>query len=838
MNTQVTSARMPHPAHPVHPEGSARPHARASAAGWTLLLTALLMVVPAGAALEDAHGNDGTTRRVALVIGHHDGGAGRETLMYAGRDASAFRRTLEELGGLHSGDATLLINPDSTRVARALDDMEARTRAFKRSGQRVEAIVYYSGHADDKGFRLGAEGFAYRTFRDRLNSLGADVRIAVVDACESGALTRLKGGRPAPAFLVDQSIRSEGYAILTSSSGNEAAQESDRLGGSFFTHALNTGLRGAADASRDGKVTLHEAYQFAFNETLARTQSTRGGPQHAGYEIQLTGSGDVVLTDLREASTTMELPGTLHGRLFIRDSLGHLAAELNKPAGADMQLGLAPGTYDVRLQQGARWSVSTVTLVEGKVTRLDPSAFTGVAEHAPDAVAFPTQAQEGFTHVPVTGDAGFSTALFYDVQREPWHGYQVSLLVTDAHGPRRGGQLAFAVNSGRGDFDGFQASLALNVGGDDLHGFQIAQGGNFVKNHLRGAQVSALFGVAGGSVRGAQGAGAFTIAGDSVHGGQGAGLFNVSGGGLHGGQGAGIFNGVGANLKGGQGAGILNVVQGHVKGGHGAGIANIVGKNLQGGQGAGILNMVGGDVKGGQGAGIANIAGGDVKGGQGAGIANIAGGQVNGVQVSGIANASSSLRGTQIASIVNVTGKANGYQIGLMNLADEYESGVPIGLINISRKGSFEGETWVEETGFTFVGMRFGTRWMHSQLAVGTRMAGDRRIVAPTLGIAGALALGTSPLYLETGLVHSSLFALDGTAFNDHGVTSDWTRLRAGLGWNVLPYTHLVGGLAYHVAVHYDTDVPVGSSGVPFLKTYDDRVSLWPGAWIGVRFGN
>src|SRR5690606_41021268 len=136
-----------------------------------------------------------------------------------------------------------------------------------------------SSDLDDHGFRLGAEGFAYRTFRGRLNSLGADVRIAVVDACESGALTRLKGGRAAPAFLIDQSIRSEGYAILTSSSGSEAAQESDRLGGSFFTHALNTGLRGAADAPRDGKVTLHEAYQYAHNDTPARRHAARARPR-------------------------------------------------------------------------------------------------------------------------------------------------------------------------------------------------------------------------------------------------------------------------------------------------------------------------------------------------------------------------------------------------------------------------------------------------------------------------------------------------------------------------------------------------------------------------------
>jgi uncharacterized caspase-like protein len=59
-----------------------------------------------------------------------------------------------------------------------------------------------------------------------------------------------------------------GYAFLTSSSPDEVAQESDHIGASFFTHYLVSGLRGAADVTGEGKVTLNEAYQFAFNETL------------------------------------------------------------------------------------------------------------------------------------------------------------------------------------------------------------------------------------------------------------------------------------------------------------------------------------------------------------------------------------------------------------------------------------------------------------------------------------------------------------------------------------------------------------------------------------------
>ena len=111
--------------------------------------------------------------------------------------------------------------------------------------------------------------------------------ITILDACASGAITRLKGGRPHPAFLTDASSQVKGYAFLTSSSENEAAQESERLQGSFFTQALLTGLRGAADVSGDGRVTLGEAYQFAFTETLAQTTSTQGGAQHPAYDIKM-----------------------------------------------------------------------------------------------------------------------------------------------------------------------------------------------------------------------------------------------------------------------------------------------------------------------------------------------------------------------------------------------------------------------------------------------------------------------------------------------------------------------------------------------------------------------
>src|SRR5690606_5609766 len=138
-----------------------------------------------------------------------------------------------------------------------------------------------------------------------IREIPSDVHVAVLDSCASGAFTRIKGGAARAPFLVDASSRVSGYAYISSSSADEAAQESDRIAASYFTHAFTSGLRGAADANRDRRVTLNEAYQFAFAETVARTESSMAGAQHPAYNLHLAGTGDVVMTDLRTTDATL-----------------------------------------------------------------------------------------------------------------------------------------------------------------------------------------------------------------------------------------------------------------------------------------------------------------------------------------------------------------------------------------------------------------------------------------------------------------------------------------------------------------------------------------------------
>lgn len=307
-----------------------------------LLLAAAAMAPPPGG---QAAGGTEPARRLALVIGANHGGPGRQPLRYAVSDARAMIRVLEELGGVAADDSRLLVEPDRETLLWELDRLQERCRRLRPQCRRLETLVYYSGHSDEDGLLLGREVIAYRELRAQLESLSADVRIAVLDSCASGAFLRAKGGRARTAFLLDQASDLKGLAVMTSSSADEVSQESERIRGSFFTHHLIAGLRGAADATADGRITLGEAYQYAFNETLRQTATSTGGAQHASYDIRLSGTGDVVLTEVRRSEAVLRLDGGLAGRLYLHDRNGALVMELQKRPGAPVELAVNRGRY-------------------------------------------------------------------------------------------------------------------------------------------------------------------------------------------------------------------------------------------------------------------------------------------------------------------------------------------------------------------------------------------------------------------------------------------------------------------------------------------------------------
>lgn len=340
------------------------------------LLALLVAAAPAGAS------NGEKLRRYAVIIGANNGGAGREVLRYAGSDAEAVARVLRELGGLGGDDVSLVHEPDARRLDGTFDEVSKRIRAQRVRGQRVELLVYYSGHADEEGILLAEDRYGYAKLRKKIRAVPADVHIAIVDSCASGSFTRIKGGTRRPAFLRDESNRVRGHAFLSSSSADENAQESDRIGASFFTHFLVAALRGAGDRDRDRVVTLTEAYDFAYEQTVGRTRNTTKGPQHPAYDMHLSGAGNIVITDLRSTESVLILPATMSGQVTITDPKGHVVVEVSKSAGEPLSLALPGETYTIHVRQHRGRFVATVTLSSAGEVVLNTGALEPVALEA------------------------------------------------------------------------------------------------------------------------------------------------------------------------------------------------------------------------------------------------------------------------------------------------------------------------------------------------------------------------------------------------------------------------------------------------------------------------
>ncbi|WP_164011019.1 caspase family protein [Pyxidicoccus trucidator] len=301
-----------------------------------LLLAAVMASQPVAGEVE------GAPRRFALAVGNNRGTGADAPLRYAERDARSVLGVLMEVGGLRREDALLVLGTDADAARDALARFERHLKAQARPGDQL--FVYVSSHADSGELHLSGTRLPLREVVRFIDSAPVSVALLVVDSCQSGEAARLKGLKPIPGVLVSVERQElAGRVIITASAADESAQESDALAGSVFTHHLVAALRGAADVSGDGRVTLAEAYTYSYARTVESSLLSRAGTQHPTFHFDLQGKGDLVLSSPARATSLLTLaidePGdwtvsTLAGEPI----LGHVrkgtgAATLALPAG-------------------------------------------------------------------------------------------------------------------------------------------------------------------------------------------------------------------------------------------------------------------------------------------------------------------------------------------------------------------------------------------------------------------------------------------------------------------------------------------------------------------------
>jgi Caspase domain len=309
--------------------------------------------------------------RFAVVVGNNHGATGRARLWFAEKDAERFARALRELGDFSSDRIVLLQGATPSAVREALTATEARIASARAAGERALLVVYFSGHAGPQGLELGDQRIGYEDLRKTVSGSAAEAKVAIVDACEAGTLTQVKGAVAAPALdfpLPEDAV--QGTAFLASTAIGESAQESQAIGGSFFTHHLEIALRGAGDMDGDGQVTLAEAFRYTASRTVAGTAATQAGPQHPTYDFKMSGRGDVVLADLRRAEASLRIPAD-QGAMYLLRGPRELFAEVPATS-APILLALPSGHYAVERRSDLGRATAQLDLMHGDVRDLPP----------------------------------------------------------------------------------------------------------------------------------------------------------------------------------------------------------------------------------------------------------------------------------------------------------------------------------------------------------------------------------------------------------------------------------------------------------------------------------
>lgn len=387
-----------------------RPFLLASAAAFALAAPATARAAEPASAVPHPYA-------YGVLVGSNPGGPGQPTLRFAEEDARRMADVLEQLGRYGKTDMRVLVRPDAAGVLAALDEVAEKLRAHEQRGEQAVLVFYYSGHAKANAFHLGASELPIAALREKLQKLPTTLTLVVLDACQSGQFARTKGAEAAADFSSNSVARltTKGIAVMASSSAQELSQESDELRSSYFTHHLVVGLRGAADLDRDGKVSIDEAYRYAYRRTLASTAQTQVGSQHVTLETELAGQGDVPVTYPAEARSQLELPGALDARVLVQHQpSGNVVAEVHKVAGAPLRLAFIAGAYEAIVRPPGKVLRCRLSLADARVTTLDtggcePVKIAAVAKGGdePDRVEGPAALRTRTE--PWTLEAGFGT---------------------------------------------------------------------------------------------------------------------------------------------------------------------------------------------------------------------------------------------------------------------------------------------------------------------------------------------------------------------------------------------------------------------------------------------
>ncbi|NOH02307.1 MAG: hypothetical protein HND47_10300 [Chloroflexi bacterium] len=242
--------------------------------------------------------------KYALIIANTEyQDSGLAQLTTPGRDAEEFARVLLDKNICAFDNVQVTLNQPEYVVREAIDDF------FNNKKPDDLLVLYFSGHGvrDEFGSlylavkntvraKLRATGIKSDYIREVMDQSRSKRQVLILDCCNSGAFTQ--GTKAATGVSIGTASAFEtgyGRIILTASDSTQYAWEGDKVIGetdsSLFTHYLVAGLEGEADIDGDGRITVDELYDYAYEKVILAT------PKQTPSKFTSRQQGEIILRE-------------------------------------------------------------------------------------------------------------------------------------------------------------------------------------------------------------------------------------------------------------------------------------------------------------------------------------------------------------------------------------------------------------------------------------------------------------------------------------------------------------------------------------------------------------
>jgi uncharacterized caspase-like protein len=269
--------------------------------------------------------------KFALVIANTEYiDPGLAQLTAPGKDAKEFARVLDSPDICAFDDVVILFNETEAKVSESIDYFLSNRKPddllllyFSGHGVRDEYGSLYLAVKNTNRSRLRSTAIKSDFIREAMDQSRSKRQVLILDCANSGAFAQGTKAANGESIGTAAAFEGAGYGrvVLTASDSTQFAWEGDRVIGdtenSLFTHFLVKGLEGEADLNGDGRITVDELFDYAYEQIVKITPNQT--PSKFSYKQQ----GEIVLRQnilVEEVERALQEKTELEKRMGLDDS--------------------------------------------------------------------------------------------------------------------------------------------------------------------------------------------------------------------------------------------------------------------------------------------------------------------------------------------------------------------------------------------------------------------------------------------------------------------------------------------------------------------------------------